>query len=98
MTDFKMHYGIKPPETAEEIKRHATLDGMRKAIELAQRDSQVIRQCLQLARYEGFNGEDTYTLLAYHALRQLEDHWQRMSQLIDLMPVPPIVVPRENLG
>jgi len=94
--DMRIHFGIRKPETAEEVERHATLDGMRKAIWEAYRDSPVIRMGLETARYNGLNGEDTYTLLAYHALRQLEDHARRHSDLLRLMPVPPIIVPREN--
>jgi hypothetical protein len=94
---FRLQMGIRRPKTAEEEKQHATLDGMRKAIEMAQRDSPLIRACLDSARYNGMNGEDTYTMLAYHALVALEDHYRRHSELLNLLPVPPIVVPREPL-
>jgi hypothetical protein len=95
--DMKMQMGLRAPRTAEEVNQQATLNGMREAIWKAMRDSPVIRSCLETARYNGLNGEDTYTMLAYHALIALENHWQRHSELLNLMPVPSIVVPRDNL-
>lgn len=96
--DMGFTYGLRAPETAEEVQRQTTLNGMREAIEKAQWDSPIIRSALQAARYTGLNGEDTYTLLAYHALLSLENHAQRNSELLRLMPVRPITVPRELLG
>lgn len=50
---------------------------MRKDINRAYRDSNLIRQCRHRADREGLNGEDHMTLLAYCALRMLEDANQR---------------------
>ena len=47
------------------------------------RDSALIRQCLDTAHYAGMSGEDTYVLLAYQALIQLENTYR---QLEDLLP------------
>lgn len=90
--DFKMHVGICKPETIEETERQATLDGMRAAIEEAQRDSVIIQSCLNQARYQGLNGEDTYTLLAYHALVAVEEHYQLSLKVFNLMPIPPVIL------
>lgn len=92
---MKMQMGIVEPKTAEEIRRQATLEGMRAEIWKAMYDSPIIRACLESARHHGLSGEDTYTMLAYHALRSLEDHYQRRVELLCLMPVPSIRVPRE---
>lgn len=62
--------GIEAPEKQPEVA--LTCDQMRIAIDKAARDSYLIRQCLDVARYTGKNGEDTYVLLAYQALVALE--------------------------
>lgn len=85
----KLMMGLPKPETAEDIKSQATLDGMRKAIEIGSRDSNLIRQCLDTARYGGLNGEDTYVLLAYQALLALETYYQHTQKFVQLSPVLP---------
>lgn len=97
MTDFdfgRLQMGLRQPQTEEDAKTEATINGMRKAIIKAQRDSPLIRNVLNAAWYQGLRGEDTYVLLAYHALQMLEDHYQRNMEFIKLMPVPPIIVKR----
>ena len=64
---------------------------MRELIERGQRDSNLIRNCLQAARYNGASGEDAYTMLAYHALRTLEDVYERQLQLVNTMTTAPTV-------
>ncbi len=71
-----------------------TCDEMRKAIFEGQRDSSIIHNALMSADYNGMNGEDRYTLLAYHALIALEKQFQQVLRFTDLMPnVPHIEVP-----
>lgn len=94
----RIQLGLLKPETTEEVKEQATLDGMRRAIEMASRDSVLIRQCLDSARYAGLSGEDKYVLLAYQALLALEEHWQRNLRFSELSPnVPPIVIKDEKV-
>jgi hypothetical protein len=69
--------GLPKPETDPQDAA-----AMRRAIEGAQRDSSLIRNCLMHARYSGMSAEDTYTLLAYHALRSLEDIYQTQLQML----------------
>jgi hypothetical protein len=90
--DVGFQYGLRKPETAEEIQQQNTIRGMRIAILEAQRDSPLIRQALITAECAGLSGEDTFTLLAYYALLSLEDHAQRHSNLLRLMPIPPLVI------
>lgn len=91
--DGGFQYGLRRPETAEEVQQQSTLRGMRHAIWNAQRDSPLIAQALRTAECAGLSGEDTFTLLAYYALLSLEDHAQRASRMLSLMPVPPVIVP-----
>lgn len=94
---WRVQMGLRKPETAKETEAQSTLNGMRKAIVYAQRDVALIRQCLDAAYHQGLSGEDTYALLAYHALRQLEEVWQRCDQLIQLQPLPPLVIKQSDL-
>jgi hypothetical protein len=85
--------GLPKPETDPQDAA-----AMRQAIEQGQRDSSLIRNCLMHARYIGMSAEDTYTLLAYHALRSLEDIYQRQIQMLATMPPAPVVMPAETVN
>jgi hypothetical protein len=93
----RMQFGLPRPETAKETQAQATLEGMRAAIERGSFDSSLIRQCLDTARIQGLNGEDTYTLLAYHALLAVEDFYRRCNEMISLSPITR-VVRKDTLG
>ena len=94
---MRIQMGLTAPKSAAETERAATLEGMRAEIWKAYRDSPLISACLEASRYRGLSGEDTYTLLAYHALRSLEDHYQWSMEIFNKMPVPPIMVPQKGL-
>jgi len=81
--DFpEVRMGLKRPATVEEqMKIQADIGAMRKAITFGQRDSSLINRCLRVAEHNGLSGEETYVLLAYNALCQLEDFWQRQLKL-----------------
>lgn len=64
-----------------------TCNEMRTAIHDGSYDSALIRQCLHTAHYAGMSGEDTYVLLAYQALVQLERTYQQLATLHNLLPV-----------
>ena len=68
--------GIKPSET-----KSPTLDEMRAAIKQGEWHSALIHALFVQADIRGLNGEDRYTLLAYHALVSLEQYHQRTLQL-----------------
>jgi hypothetical protein len=90
---YRIIIGIPKPETAEETNDQLTsVDGMRRAILRAARDSALIRQCLMTAEHAGLKGEDLYAMMAYHALRQLEDLYQRHSDVLDRLPMPPMIL------
>lgn len=96
--DWRIIVGLPKPETAKDTEAESSLNGMRAAIErTAYRDSALIRQCLETARIMGLSGEDTYVLLAYHALRRLEDTWQELSKAVSLQPRPPLIIDRSAL-
>ena len=82
----RISMGLVKPE--QEPQDYAA---MRELIERGQRDSSMIRNCLQAARYDGASGEDAYTMLAYHALRALEDVYERQLQLVNTMTTAPTV-------
>ena len=64
-----------------------TCDDMRREIERGSRDSHIIRQCLESARYLGMSGEDTYVQLAYHALLELERVHKELCKCINLTSI-----------
>ena len=84
----RIYFGLDEPAKAANGMA-PTADEMRKAIDKGSRDSQLIRRCLDTARYAGSSGEDTYVLLAYQALLLLEETHQRCMAQINLMNVPP---------
>ena len=80
--EYGIKMGLKRPASVEDqMKIQADIGAMRKAILYGQRDSSLIRQCLRIAEANGLSGEETYVMLAYHALCQMEDLWQRQLQL-----------------
>jgi hypothetical protein len=88
--EYRMRLGIAKPKTAEQINVEADINGMRLAILKGSRDSALIRSCLDTARYAGLSGEDTYALLAYHALIHLEHHFQMTMERVKLDPKSPL--------
>jgi hypothetical protein len=93
--DFpEMKMGLKRPETLDEqLKIQADVSAMRKAITFGQRDSSLINRCLRIAEANGLSGEETYVLLAYNALLQLEDFWRDRLKLAVLDINPPTMQP-----
>ena|SRR5579859_1836434 len=75
----------------KEQEEQSTADGMRAAIFRGSHVSHLIRSLLDEARFRGFSGEDTYVLLAYHALQRLEDYHQSLTSFIQLSPMPILV-------
>lgn len=59
---------------------------MRAAIARTSRESYVIRAAFIEADGQGLSGEDRYVLLAYHALRALEDTSQSLTKMMACMP------------
>lgn len=87
----RMRVGIaNPVKTAN--GKPLTYDEMRKAIHDSSHDSVLIRQCLYTAARTGMSGEDTYVLLAYQSLLQLERAHQQLQELSTLLPVIPKVI------
>lgn len=87
MWNEKITLGLAKPEQEPKDVRD-----MRKAILDASRDSSLIRNALDSGRYMGLSGEDTYTMLAYYALRELERHWQLNMDHLNAMPSPRMIV------
>ena len=93
--DMEIHVGLREPK----LGVYMTLDfnQMRKEILAGQRDSALIRSCMNLADIEGLSGEDRYTYLAYHALIGFERQWQQLRQFWALSPIPPIRMKESDL-
>jgi hypothetical protein len=73
-----------------------SVDEMRQAIDRARQDSSLIHNAMDAARFKGMSGEDTYAMLAYYALRELERHYKANMQWLNLHPAPPIVVAADS--
>lgn len=61
---------------------------MRQEIQRAAYDSPLINRVFQQAQYAGLSGEDKYTVLAYHALKELQRHYQLNLEWLNLTPSP----------
>jgi hypothetical protein len=73
------------------LEQADTPQEMRAAIEKAQCNSPIVRNTLMAARYAGLSAEDTYTMLAYHAMQA---HSKAMAQVLEmhsLMPMPQVI-------
>lgn len=81
----------------EPLAEATTPTKMRAAIEQASMHSPIVRQSLDAARYAGMSTEDTYTLLAYHALQALLATQRRALELQQLAPPLPVVVPADQV-
>ena len=92
----EIRMGIPEPKTAAEVNARADINGMRQAILRGQRDSALIASCLRQAEYVGLNGEDTYVLVAYHALIALEKAHQQVSEFVRLTPNPVPILFKET--
>lgn len=82
---FKYERGL--PRPAEEP---ASCDEMRQAILKAYRDDSLIHAAMQTADYRGMSGEDRYTVLAYHALRELNELHRRTMSFVNVLPAASI--------
>jgi hypothetical protein len=56
----------------------------------------IIREVFMSAEHQGYSGEDKMTLLAYHALLQLEDVTKRLIDLHSIMPPQKIILEKET--
>lgn len=81
------------PTTAEDVKDAETPEGMRRRIMQYSREDPMVRQVLDMARYHGMSGEDTYTVLAFNALRDRE---RFMDQVLEWhhLNVRPQIIPK----
>lgn len=92
-----MQVGIPAPVSLEDIKDAETVEGMRRAIHRAARDSALINAVLQARNHGGMSGEDTYVMLAYHALLHLEQMHKTALQLLrSTLPPRFVVAPKED--
>ena len=78
-------------ETAEEMHLVSTPNGVRKRIVEASFNDPMIRNVLDMARLQGWSGEDTYAFLAYHALVAKQEYEERMMDEINRRPTAFIV-------
>jgi hypothetical protein len=59
--------------TAEEIEQIGSIAGIRKRILEARRFDPIVNQVFKAAEMAGLSGEETFVMLAYHALVSHED-------------------------
>jgi hypothetical protein len=94
--DMEIHVGLREPKLGGYFQP-LDFNKMRKEILAGQRDSALIRSCMNLADIEGLSGEDRYTYLAYQALIGFERQWQQLRQFWALSPIPPIRMKESDL-
>lgn len=87
------------PETAQEIKECAEIQGMRKRItEYGYRGDALTRNVLESARHMGLSGDDTMTWLAFEALKRAEYFEELVLSQAMLRPPPPIIFENGSLA
>jgi hypothetical protein len=52
----------------------------------------IVRACLQAGRYEGWSGEDTYTMLAWQLLQVADRYGRIVLRQEALRPPPPLII------
>lgn len=86
-----MNEPIDPREMRRRIDRYSrgmeTLDGNPGRQTFPQRGVHMSSAVLNAARYLGYSGEDTMTVLAYNALVQLAEVEKQLSELWSLTPI-----------
>jgi len=93
---FEFHVGLTKPETADEVREQSEINGMRAALNKAERDLEIVSSCFQMAYHRGLSGEDKYVLLAYHALLRYEETFQQLNKFINLHPAPRNILYNKN--
>jgi hypothetical protein len=88
----KITVGIAKPE-----KEPTDVREMRKAIDSAARYSAIVRRAQDTAYYMGLSGEDTHTMLAYYALRELETYFQLNMKFLNTS-TPELIIGLANKG
>lgn len=84
----RIKVGLENPETLAQSPNE-----MREAIHKGSYESAIVRQCMMTAQRMGLSGEDTYVLLAYHALLALERHSEINMEYLMKTPMVPIIGP-----
>lgn len=79
-------------EFSPPLQKAGTPQEMRAAIERAYMTNPIVRQVLELGRRQGLSAEDTYSMLAYHALGQLAEANRIMHELASMAPPLPVLV------
>ena len=75
----------------EQVKNADTPNEMRAAINRLARDDALTGYVMHMADLHGMSGEDRYTMLAYHALKQRQEGMQRESAAARIGPVKPMI-------
>ena len=89
-----MHWEQKriKAQTAEEIEQIQTPAGIRKRLFEAQYYDPIVHSVLRLAQMQDLSGEDTFALLAYHALVAKEEGQLREIERLNMTLTPSIIV------
>lgn len=69
-----------------------TPNGMRALLDRYAREHPLPAQIFNIARHQGLSGEDKYTMLAYHALLQMERYEKMALDTLARMPISPMVI------
>ena len=94
--DMKM--GLERPQSLDaQLAIQSDVSAMRKEITFGRRDSALIARCFDVAAHNGLSGEETYVLLAYHTLLQVEDFWRNQLKLSRLDIRAPMLRPGEKI-
>lgn len=78
-------YKLKP-ETAADTMAAQTPQGMRKRLREYSSHNPIAHRVREVAYHEGWSGEDEMTVLAYHALVQLEAMIEERLRAANLYP------------
>jgi hypothetical protein len=86
---FDRDYKLKPT-TAADTMAAQTVQGQRKRLLEFSHHDPLTRRVFDVARHEGLSGEDAMTMLAYHALIQVEEMRALLFDKMMCEPAPRI--------
>lgn len=72
----------------EKVKEAHTPEQMRAEIARLRRENVIVYRVMDMADIAGFDGEDRYTFLAYHALVELEKWKEALMEYAARNPLP----------
>lgn len=92
----KKFTGERMREIYEQVKPASTVDEMRAELFRLEHYDPLVRSVMDMANYKGLKGEDRYAILAYHAVKSLNELKGQHIKLIQTSQHPLFVLNVDN--